>query len=352
MLTDVVTQDLFYPTQYDSTGVQGGIFIEQLRKGKYIYTRLEHYLYKGKGVYEVENLAFRSEGSQELSRSVPLNSVPDWAGIEPVVTITGAPVPLFAFYRMPGANHIDPNNPMGVSIFARATDSIPSAVTAYNSLDWEIEGGKLKRYRDISTFAPEDYDKDGNILIDARGNDIVFNGSGQNDSGAPMLFDTFSPDLRTEDIIQALNRHLNQIEAQTGFTQGTFSIDAKTGMATATEIVSDNQKTYSTIHDIQTKAFEPALRQLIAIYDFYATVYGLAPKGELDPSFSWDDSIVSSPDERRARIQLLVSQGKFPVSRYLREYEGYSEEDIALIQKELAAESVGSGLPFEAGGDA
>ena len=340
IVTDVVTQDLFFPTQYDSTGVQGGIFVEQKRKGKFYFTRLEHYTYKGNGTYEVENTAFRSENSTELGKQVAIDSVQEWASIEPVVTILGAPVPIFAYYRMPGANYIEPNNPMGVSLFGKACDSIRAAVTAYNALDWEVEGGELKRYRDISTFT--DFDPDGNIIRPKKDRDIFFSGAS---SDGKQLFDTFSPPLRVDSQISAINRHLNQIEAQTGFSQGTFSVDTATGMATATQVVSDNQKTYSTVHDIQTKSFEVALRQIIAVYDFYATLYGLAPKGVIDPSFSWDDSIVSSPDDKRARMQLLLTQGKFPLWMYLRDYEGYSEEDAKAIQAET--ESAAPDISFE-----
>lgn len=345
IITDVMTQDLFFPTQYDATGVQGGIFVEQKRKGKYFFTRLENYIYKGHGTYGVENKAYKSENGNDLGKQVTLDCVSEWAGIEPTVTLKGAPCPVFAYYKMPGANYIEPNNPMGVSLFGKAVDSIRAAVTAYNALDWEVEGGELKLYRDISTYT--DFDTDGNIRTpEKRQKEYAFNGAvGEN--GAE-LFHTHSPSLRVNDQITALNRHLNQIEAQTGFTQGTFSIDAKTGMATATQVVSDNQKTYSTIHDIQTKSFETAIRQLIAIYDFYATVYGLAPKGEIDPAFSWDDSIVSSPDDKRARMQLLLTQGKFPLWMYLRDYEGYSEDDAKAIQAET--EKAAPDINFSGGG--
>ena len=339
LVTDVITQDMFFPIQYDSSGVQGGVFVQQRKKNKYTYTRLENWNYKGNGTYEITNRVYRSTyGNSDLGQLDSLQSFPDWAVIEPDVTITGAPVPMFAYFKMPGANYVDINNPMGVSLFGKAVDSIRAANTAYNALDWEVDGGELKRYRDISTFTT--FDDKGNPLTDRkRQKEYVFNGAAGQTDGT-QLFDTFSPSLRVDSQIAALNRHLNQIEAQTGFSQGTFSIDEATGAATATEVVSDNQKTYSTVHSIQ-QAFETALNELIKIYDFYATVYNLAPQGDIEPSFSWDDSVISSPDEKRTRIQLLVTQGKFPLWRYLNEYEGYSEQDARDIQAESEASSPG-----------
>ncbi len=345
LVADVITQDQFFPTQFDSSGIQGGIFIQQRRKGKFVYTRLESWNCKGNGTYEVANRVYRSNaGWSDLGEPCGLNVYADWSQIAPDVTITGAPVPMFAYFRMPGANYIDLNNPMGVSLLGKAVDSIKAATTAYNALDWEVEGGELKRYRDISTFTT--FDKEGNPVPDSkREKEYIFNGA-SGEGGGASLFETFSPTLRVSDHILALNRHLNQIEAQCGFSQGTFSIDEKTGMATATQVISSDHKTYSTVNSIQ-KSFETALKQLIAIYDFYSTVYGLAPKGDIDPSFVWDDSIVSSPDDKRNRMQIFVSAGKFPMRRYLIDYEGYSEEDADKIMAELANENAGQGITFD-----
>ena len=324
----------FYPTQYDSNGITGCIFVEQKRIGENIFTRIENYKYQGNGTYEVENKAFKAKHTNgTLGTQVNLSEVPEWAKIEPIVTIVGTPGSLFSYYKMPGANSVDFNSPLGVSLFSRAVDSIKAATTAYNAIDWEVEGGELKRYRDISTFI--NFADDGTPIPDQkRQKEYIFNGNTGDGTNKATLFDTFSPELRVDKQIIALNRHLNQIEAQTGFSQGTFSIDATTGMATATQVIADKQKTYSTVHDIQTKSFEPALQRLIELYDFYATVYNLAPKGEIKPSFGWDDSVIASPDERRTRFQLLLSQGKFPLWMYLRDFEGYTEEDAKAIQKE------------------
>jgi len=333
LVTDFITQDLFFPVQYDTTGIQGGIFIEQRKKGKYMYTRLENWNYKGNGTYEISNRVYRSSyGGADLGQADSLSAFSDWAQILPDATIVGAVVPMFAYYKMPGANHIDLNNPMGVSLFGKAVDSIKAATTAYNALDWEVEGGELKRYRDISTFT--EFDDNGNPLPDRkRRKEYMYNGAA-GEAGKATLFETFSPTLRVDSQVTALNRHLNQIEAQTGFSQGTFSVDETTGLATATQVISDKQKTYSTVNSIQ-QSFETALTQLMAVYDFYCTLYALAPKGELKQAYSWDDSIISSPDDKRTRMQLLLTQGKFPLWRYLTEYEGYDEKTA----REIAAES-------------
>ena len=340
MVLDIMSN--FYPLQYDSNGIYGCIFIDPKRIGDFIYTRIERYKYKGNGVYEVENKAFKAKYTTgTIGKEISLSEVPDWANIEPSATILGAPGPMFVYYKMPGANNVDFNSPLGVSLFSKAVDSIKAATTAYNAIDWEVEGGELKRYRDMSTFT--EFDKDGNPVLDTkRKKEYMFNGNAGEENGS-KLFETFSPELRVDKQILALNRHLNQIEAQTGFTQGTFSIDAKTGMATATQVKSDNQKTYSTVNDIQ-KAFETALGSLVELFDFYGTVYNLAPKGELNPSYGWDDSIIESTAEKRTRMQSMTTQGKFPLWRYYYEYEGYSEEEARAIAAEV--EGVGEGIEF------
>lgn len=58
---DFTQADRFYPTAYNSNSeITGAIFLDSLRKGDYLYTRLEYHNLVGTD-YTITNKAFRSE---------------------------------------------------------------------------------------------------------------------------------------------------------------------------------------------------------------------------------------------------------------------------------------------------
>lgn len=59
-------------------------------------------------------------GDVTLGREVSIENVTEWAHIAPEVVIANLETPLFGFYRVPGANTIDPSSPLGFSVFANA----------------------------------------------------------------------------------------------------------------------------------------------------------------------------------------------------------------------------------------
>jgi len=57
------------------------------------------------------------------------------------------------------------------------------------------------------------------------------------------------------------------------------------------------QRTYATIADNQ-RALEHCLRDVVRAMDKYATMYDLAPAGDYDLSFEWDDSIITDASQQ------------------------------------------------------
>ena len=71
-----------------------------------------------------------------------------------------------------------------------------------------------------------------------------------------------SVSLRVEEHVSAINAFLSILCMQVGFSAGTFSFDEHTGLKTATEVVSENSKTYKTIKTIQNQ-IRPAIEHLV-----------------------------------------------------------------------------------------
>lgn len=292
---DIVQADNFYPTAYDSSGnITSAIFMDQKIKGPMYYTRLEYHDFNG-GTETIKNFAYKSFTKNDLGQSIPLTAVPEWADIQPEVTIANLKKPLFAYFKMPLANSIDPSSPLGVSIYARAVDLIQAADEQYNRLLWEFEGSELAVHADITLFGKNGMPKLNNRLFKAI------------DVGQSGFYEVYSPAIRDQSLINGLNELLMRIEDACLLSRGTFS-RADNVAKTATELKIMRQRTYAAVSDMQ-RALQNAIDDLIYACDVMATLYNLAPAGNYDVAYEWDDSIVADTDAEFARRLQLVASG-------------------------------------------
>lgn len=145
---DFVHADRFIPTAYNSRGeVTGAVFVERVKKGRAWYTRLESHQLTDAG-YTVQNKAFISYQEGELGVPAALTSVDEWTDLEESFVLgyqNGDTLerPLFVYFKMPFANHIDAESPLGVSVCARAVGLMEQADRQYSRILWEFEGAEL-----------------------------------------------------------------------------------------------------------------------------------------------------------------------------------------------------------------
>lgn len=337
---DVVQEDCFFPTTFDTSGrMTGAIFTDQIKRRNTIYTRLEHHEFQN-GTETVRNLAFASSTTAQLGREIPLTEVPEWADLAPEARIDHLTRPLFSYFRVPTANRTDRHSPLGASVYALAVETIRDADIQYGSLLWEYKGGELAI--DVDAMAIRQA-PDGALQMAERDKRLyrhIVNGNNQ-------LWNTFAPTLRDASYLNGLDAMLRRIEFQCGLAYGTIS-NPQTVEKTAEEVRAGKQRSYATVRLIQ-QALQAALEDLFCAMDTYATLYGLAPSGAYDLAFDWDDSIVNDPAARKQQFWQYVEAGRFPFARYLVEFEGYSEDEAAAIAAEAAAAEPLTFGPFPPG---
>ena len=88
-----------------------------------------------------------------------------------------------------------------------------------------------------------------------------------------------SVELRVEEHVAAINAFLSILCLQIGFSAGTFTFDQHTGLKTATEVVSENSKTYKTIKTLQNQ-IRPAVEHLIRNIIDVAVLYEMDDEGK------------------------------------------------------------------------
>jgi A118 family predicted phage portal protein len=337
---DFCRQGNFIPIAFDDEeNIIDIAFPDQFIAGDYIYTKIERQTFDAeKGVVVVENKAFKAQlrtgddedDQQDLGLEVPLSSINRWANIseEPVI-IENVDRPLFGFYRVPLANNIDLDTPLGISIFSPALKLIEKADEQFSRLDWEYEGGQMAIDVDEGALnfsqtyfgAPPRMDRVKDRLYRSL------------DLNSDETYKAFTPTLRDTSYITGLNRYLMRIEDLVGLARGSLS-EVQSEARTATEIKILKQRSYITVCRNQ-EALESALNDAIYAMDVFATLYGLAPDGLYATTTDWKDSILTDTDtELNQKVQLLDANilAKYEVRAW---YTGEDEETAKAMIEEI-----------------
>lgn len=328
IFTTVVQAEDFYPTQFNhGKDITGGVFVDYRYDENFRYTRLEEHSIDGKTL-TIRNRVFRKQISEisandnTLGDEVSVASIADWADLEPETVIEGAESPLFAYIKMPFANIVESRSPLGISVYAKAVDQIKKADDIWSEIWWEYEAKEAAVTASSTLFGR---DKHGTPIL-PEGKERLFMTF---DFDREQKVDTYSPDIRDSSFFNGLNKCLQRIEFLCGLAYGTIS-EPSMVEKTAEEIKQSKQRSYSTVTDIQ-KALEKGLKRLIEAIDTLATLYELAPEGELKTTFEWDDSVVVDAETERMRDREDVRDGLMKKWEYRVKWYGETEEQAKAI---------------------
>lgn len=315
---DYVQADGFYPIAFDGSGkITEAAFIQRKVDKDIIYTRLEYHkldnnrvtiqnhLYKCKNK---DNIDQSPLGDNELGEEIPLSAVPEWSNLEREVVIDNVDRLLFAYFRMPEANTIDPHSPLGVSGYSRAVSLIEEADKQYSRMLWEFEGGELAIDVDRDALSERSIQNDtgGQTYVTDRPvlQERLFRKIDLNDE---QTYNVFNPPFRDASLMNGLNNILMRIEDVTGMSRGTIT-DATQEARTATELRILKQRSFAANQDIQ-QALEDTLRDVLYIMDTYCTLYNIVPDGDFDVAFTWDDSILVDTETELGKRITLIQNG-------------------------------------------
>lgn len=299
MLVDVTGAAGFQPTKFDPSGrCIGGVFKDKPVKvnGTY-YVRLESHELNGT-TYTIKNKAYYSDSSGSVGADAQLPDIPEWADIEPEVTIENVDGPLFAYFKPPIANTADSNSMCGMSIYGEAAtvELIKQADEQWERLRWEYKSSERKVLMDGTSSTADMFNK---RLFEVG----PFSPNGD-------FFQHIEPQIRDDAIYRGFQNTLRRVEFNIGLSYGDIS-DPQTIEKTATEIRSSKQRKYVLVSSIQA-ALAHTFDSLIYAMDVYASLYGLAPAGDYEATYDWGDSILDdqeTKDKEFSRDLQLTSAG-------------------------------------------
>lgn len=315
-----IQADKFIPTKFDSTGeLLGAIFIDQITRGRDVYTRLEYQELEDTTL-KIKNKAYKTtvHNSNILGAQIMLSQVLEWSNIQEELEINNVNRLLGGYFKIPIANPIDNTSPVGVAIFANAIDTLAEIDKQFSRTLWEYEGSELAIDVDETAFKKDDDGKD----ILPKGKERLYR---KIDFGDEKTWNVFSPAIRDTALFNGLNELLRQCESQCGLAFGTIS-KIENVEKTATEIKSSKQDYYVTVSDVQG-ALQTALEDLIYSIDVLMSLYGIKHKVGADVSFDWDDSILVDSEKKQAQALVEKNAGLIDDIEYFVQTRDYSEEE-------------------------
>ncbi|MBR2209903.1 MAG: phage portal protein [Fibrobacter sp.] len=337
----------FVPTAWDNSKVTSGIFVSREARDGYYYTVVEWHHWDGT-TYRITNDLYR----QPIKGSEPQNILGWWYPLDkvypllsPDTTINDVKQAFFQYVRPFGANYADDNSPLGMSIYAPALNTLHGLDIMFDSLQREFVLGKkriiaparsMKVSAGVNGSRPDRY-------FDA--DDEVWEALATDNPEDLKIYDN-SVELRVEPHITGINGDLSILCAQIGFDPGTLSFDATKGLKTATEVISENSKTFGTVKAHENLLKDALVDMVHAIFDLAAR-YGLTWEGKTieslisggyDVSVQFDDSIIEDKNAEINRGVSLVGAGLLSKKKFMTDLLGYTPEDADSELKQISEE--------------
>jgi A118 family predicted phage portal protein len=293
--------DQFVPTAWDNAGVTGGIFVTRQARDGYYYTLLEWHEWDGT-TYIIRNELYRAEIKKDeqgndqdiLGFRYPLAALYPFMDEEVTVETEKS---LFTYFRTPDANNIDDNSPLGISVYANAMETLHAIDICFDSFVREFRLGK-KRIIVPARMIRKVIDPDTGVAhryFDAT--DETYEALSTDDPDTLKIQDN-SVSLRVEEHVAALNAFLNLFCLQVGLSAGTFSFDAHSGLKTATEVVSENSKTYKTVRNFQAQ-ITPSVQALVDAIIEVASLYDM----------TWEGQSIRALKDRGYEVKVTLDDG-------------------------------------------
>jgi len=340
----------FVPTAWNNAQVTSAIFLNREAKDGYYYTVVEWHKWDG-NTYKVTNELYRQpiKGTNEpqniLGWWYPLDRV--YPLLSPATEMKDVHETFFQYIKPFGANYVDDNSPIGMSVFSAAMDTLHSIDIIFDSMQREFVLGR-KRIIVPARAMRRIPDLNGNGILRTYfdASDEVYEALSMDDADANKIVDN-SVELRVDEHISAINGELAILCGQIGFDPGTLSFDDKKGLKTATEVISENSKTFGTV-----KAHENGMRDALegmvhAIIEL-AVQYELEWKGQkiaalvgggYNVAISFDDSIIQ---DRAADIDegiRLMGAAVMSKLKFMVDTLGYTPEEAEKEIKRIAEEN-------------
>lgn len=313
---DYIRAGMIYPIAWDNGRVTECAFgsVRVRGKKKQVYLNI-HRLEKGE--YVIENHLFDLNSSTLSETALPEGVLQE--------VHTHSARPRFQILTPNIANNIDPDTPMGISVYANALDQLESADLVYDSYYNEYRLGK-KRITVPVSMARIIMEEDGVMTPIFDDNDTEFYAVPQEDVNEQKIQE-HNMEIRAEAHEAGIQTMLNFVSWKTG-SGGRRYVFRDGQIKTATEVISSNSDLYRNLKKHE-KTIGNALTELIQ------SIADLLGIGEVTVTISFDDSIITDTDAEKMLFLQEIREGVRQKWEYRVKFYG---EDEATAKAMVEAE--------------
>lgn len=350
---EYLTPDRFLITDYDSSGkITGSIFFSYHTEKEKFYTKAEWHRFDGADedgntIYRISNKAFVSDNVNELGREVALEKT-KWKDLQKETMIQGLEKPLFSYLKNPYSNTIDPDSPLGVSLFSECVEELRWLDIAMSTLGTETEQSQPAMFVDEGVIM---YAKNANIKIPAYIKGLSMGVTQE------KTIQQWQPTLQIQNRKEGINFLLSIISYKCGFDPGYFVFNGQTiSIATATQVESTERRTVNTVLSYRSILERPNqngdgrvgfIHDIAYIIDAVETASGNMPASEFGNYKLYCDfaDITENAEENKAFDYQLANAGYMAKWQFLVRNLGMTEDEarqmVAAAKEEAAEENKG-----------
>lgn len=305
---DLIRANCFLPIAFAEKTMTAAVFINRKTVGNVCFTLLEYHEFNTDNrTHTITNKVCKSLNSEYIGTECDFDEVPEWSGLVPEITFKNIEKPLFSYFRVPCANDIDIDSPLGVSVYSRAIDLIRQADEQWARIEWEYES------KETALDVAADMLKDNKL---PKRKKRIYRQYDVDDLDG-NFYNIFSPEIRDTAQFNYFNRILQRIEFNCGLAYGTLS-DPQIVEKTAEEIKTSKQRSYTQVSAIQ-KNLESAINDLMYAVSVYAKI-GNVSSDDAEITCTWGDSVLEDTDKEFQRRLQMVSAGILTKEKFIAWY--------------------------------
>lgn len=250
---------------------------------------------------------------------------------------TRSPLPTFALVRPAIPNTLFAHCAMGASVFSRGISAIKATDEALTSFLVHMRVGRPKMFVQDTMIAKRTVEGPDGVkrtVYDAFGeaDDIVYRVP-PGEEGAKGM-DVVQPDLRTEENERAVSAGLKMLAFDCGLGDNYWSWDSKTGIKTATEVVSESSMLARNMVRHQNSLEKAIVRIVRGVAGICRGVCGAPVNAEAEVSVDFDDGVITDTAADKQTMLAEIAAGVVPKWMYLVAFFKKSEEEARAMLPE------------------
>lgn len=312
------------PISYRNNIVTECAFVSEVQISERKHVLVSAHLLSPEGEYVIENSLI----------DMNYNSVSLPAGYLPLIK-THSKNPLFCIFKTNIANNIDLDSPMGLSIYAEATDNLACCDITYDSCVREVITGQrivmmnkmlLTVDEEGKPIAPQDVKQ---TYMQFFGDDAT--------SDINEYIKEFHPTLNTDSLDKELQNQLNILSDKVGLGTGYYKFDG-TSVKTATEYIGQHNDFQRNVKKMTTQLTEALQKMATAILFLGKNALNMNVNDNAKIDVTATDGFIDSDNDEREQDRKDVEMGLMSKAEYRAKWYGETIEVATKVVTEIERE--------------